>query len=44
MEIVNWVSVTITAIAIVIIFVGAAYQERLDEAQAELDDNLSSKR
>lgn len=44
MEIVNWVSVTITAIAIVIIFVGAAYQERLDEAQAVLDDNLSSKR
>ena len=44
MEIVNWVSVTITAIAIVIIFVGADYQERLDEAQAELDDNLSSKR
>jgi hypothetical protein len=44
MEIVNWVSVTITAIAIVIIFVGAASEERLDEAQAELDDNLRSKR
>ena len=44
MEIAHWVTVTVAAIAVIIIFVGAAYQERLDEAQAELDDNLRSKR
>ena len=44
MEIAYWVAVTVAAIAVIIIFVGAAYQERFEKAQVELDANLRSER
>ena len=44
MEIAHWVTVTVAAIAVIIIFVGAAYQERFEKAQAELDANLRGER
>ena len=44
MEIAHWVAITVAAIAVIIMFVGAAYQERLEKAQAELDANLRSER
>ena len=44
MEIAHWVAITVAAIAVIIIFVGAAYQERFEKAQAELDANFRSKR
>ena len=44
MEIAHWVTVTGAAITVTIIFVGAAYQERFEKAQAELDANLRSDR
>ena len=37
MEIAHWVTITVAAIAVIIIFVGAAYQERFEEVQAERD-------
>ena len=42
MEIAHWVAITVAAIAVIIMFVGAAYQERFEKAQAELDANLRS--
>ena len=44
MEIAHWVTITVAAIAVIIIFVGAAYQEMFEKAQAELDANLTSER
>jgi len=44
MEIAHWVTITVAAIAVIIIFVGAAYQETFEKAQAELDANLTSER
>ena len=44
MEIAHWVTVTVAAIAVLIIFVGAAYQERFAKAQAELDATLRGER
>ena len=43
MEIAHWVTVTVAAIAVITIFVGAAYQESFEKAQVELDANLRSK-
>ena len=40
MEIAHWMAVTVAAIAVIIMFVGAAYQERFEKAQAELDASL----
>ena len=44
MEIAHWVTITVAAIAVIIIFGGAAYQEMFEKAQAELDANLTSER
>jgi len=44
MEIAHWVTITVAAIAVIIIFVGAAYQEMFEKAQAELDANFTSER
>ena len=44
MEIAHWVTVTVAAIAVIIIFVGAAYQEMFEKAQAVQDTNVRAKK